>query len=117
MANKKTHFCPFTCVLSWLTMLALLGLVFRPGDSGLSHKSLPEYKLKQEKTIDSLCFELQEEDRDAKSELPLNGPIHHELKQAMGFISELSPLRLNRFSGELKTKQPPYYIFHRSLII
>ncbi|MBL7902428.1 MAG: hypothetical protein JNK73_10560 [Bacteroidia bacterium] len=117
MASKKTPFRFCSCLFSWLTVLAFIGLAFRSGDSGFSNKTLPVFKHKQEKTVDALCFEPQEEDHELKVELPVFGAQGLEINQTRLSVSKLSPHSLKRLTGELKTKQPPHYIYYRSLII
>jgi hypothetical protein len=117
MACKKTIFRPFSCALSLLTVLAFIGLALRSGDGGLSHKSFAVYKLKQERTVDSLCFEQEEEGNEVKFELPLHGQSKVELNAPDLFISVLSQLSLKHLTLNLNTNKQPHYILYRSLII
>lgn len=117
MASKKTHFRSFTCLLSWLTVLAFIGLAFNSGDSGLSHKTFAVYKLKQERTVDALCFDQEEEGNEVKFEPPPYGQNKVELNAPNLFISTLSQLSLKHFTLKLNTHKQPHYILYRSLII
>ncbi len=89
MASKKTPFRFCSCLFSWLTVLAFIGLAFRSGDSGFSNKTLPVFKHKQEKTVDALCFEPQEEDHDLKVDPHMvNAMMGYEKKYAITKLFE-----------------------------
>ncbi len=117
MPCHKTTFRPFSCALCLLTAMAFIGLVYRSGNVGLSHKSFAVFKVKPETAVDSFYYEQEEENNEAKCELPLHVQNYFESGVPELFISTLTQLSLKRLSLQLGTTKKPHYIVYRSLLI
>jgi len=102
--------------------MAFIGLVCRTGEIGLSNKSKPVYKLKQESPVNSLCFEQEEEEEEEEGDEVKFEPTVHELtcrhlsslKDLASFLQQLE-LRSSLFNQTFN--KHPHYILYRSLII
>jgi len=97
--------------------MAFIGLVCKTGEIDLSNKSKPVYKVKQETSVNPLCFEQEEEGDELKFELPVHEPGSGHLSSTEGLASFHLQLRQGSSLLNQRVNKQAHYILYKSLII